>query len=69
MLGCAFVLWGLFNWSITCGFLMIQGGIFGRMRLCTFVTEIADSWRIGSIRKPNGLVFFFLFKLLLVFGG
>ena len=38
---------------------MIQGGICGRMRLCTFVTEIADSWRIGSIRRPNGLIFFF----------
>ena len=47
---------------------MIQGGICGRMLLCTFVTEIADSWRIGSIRRPNGLMFFlFLFKLLFVF--
>ena len=47
---------------------MIQGGICGRMRLCTFVTEIADSWRIGSIRRPNGLIFFFfLFILLFVF--
>ena len=56
--GCVFVLWSLFNWRITCGFLMIQGGICGRMLLCTFVTEIADSWRIGSIRRPNSLMVF-----------
>ena len=58
VLACVFVLGSLFNWRITCGFLMIQGGICGRVLLCTFVTEIADSWRIGSIRKPNSLIFF-----------
>ena len=40
---------------------MIQVSICGKMLLCIFVTEIADSWRIGSIRRPNGLMVFFLF--------
>ena len=61
VLGCVFVLESLFNWRIICVFLMIQGGICGRMLLCTFVTEIADCWRIGSIQRPNGLMLFFLF--------
>ena len=65
MLGCVFVLGTLFNWRITCGFLMIQGGICGWMLLSTFVTEIADSWRIGSIRRPNGLIVFFFLSILL----
>ncbi len=48
---------------------MIQCGICGRMLLCTFVTEIVDSWRIGSIRRPNGLIFFsFPFKLSFLLG-
>ena len=37
---------------------MIQGGIWGRMLLCTFVREIADSWRMGSTWKTNGLMVF-----------
>ena len=37
---------------------MIQGGICGRMLLCTLVTGIADSRRIGSIQRSNGLTFF-----------
>ena len=32
------------------------------------LTEILDSWRIGSIRRPNSLMFFFfLFILLFLF--
>ena len=46
-----------------------MNGICGRMLLCTFITEIADSRRIGSIRRPNSLIFFFfLIILLFVFG-
>ena len=58
VLGYVFVLGSLFNWKITCGSLMIQGGIYGSIILCACVTEIEDSWRIGSIQRPNCLIFF-----------
>ena len=38
-----------------------QGGICNRMLSCIFVTESANLWRIGSIQRPNCLMFIFLF--------
>ena len=56
MLGCVFVLGSSDNWRFTFGFLIIRGGICVMMLLYTFARKIVDSFRIGSIRRPNGLI-------------
>ena len=55
-----FLFWGV--WIIgglLLIFLIIQGGVWVMMLLCTFAREIVDSLRIGSIRRPNGLIVLF----------
>ena len=47
---------------------MIQGGICGKILLWILFRGMVDSLRIGSIRRPNGLIdFFFLVEILSVF--
>ena len=48
---------------------MIQGGICGKMLLWILFRRMVDSLRIGSIRRPNGLIdFSFWSKYCLYFG-
>ena len=47
---------------------MIQGGVSGKMLLCILFRGIFHFCRVDIIRRPKGfIVFFFSFKLLLVF--
>ena len=49
---------------------MIQGGICGKMLLWILFRGMVDSLRIGSIRRPNGLIdFSFWWKYCLYFGS
>ena len=68
MLGCAFVLGSSISWTITFRFLIVQGGVCGKMLLWILVRKVVDSWKIGSIWRPNGLIDFFFFKILSVIG-
>ena len=49
---------------------MIQGGICGKMLLSILSRGTVASLRIGSIRRPNGLIdFSFWLKYCLYFGS
>ena len=49
---------------------MIQGGICGKVLLWILFRGMVDSLRIGSIRRPNGLIdFSFWSKYCLYFGS
>ena len=49
---------------------MIQGGICGKMLLWILSRGMVASLRIGSIRRPNGLIdFSFWSKYCLYFGS
>ena len=47
---------------------MIQGGVCGKVLSCMLLSGIFYSCRVDLIRRPKGsIVFFFSFKMLLVF--
>ena len=61
-MGCIFVLGSSFSWRITFGLLIVQGGVCGKMLLWILVRKNVNSWRIGSIQRPNGLIDFSFFS-------
>ena len=58
-----------FSLRISLGVLMIQSGVCGKLLSCVLFSGIFYSCRVDIIRRPKGfIVFFFSFKMLLVFG-
>ena len=57
-----------FSSRITLAVLMIQSGVCGKVFSSILFSSIFDSCRVNFIRRPKGfIVFFFSFKMLLVF--
>ena len=66
--GWVLVLESSFSSRITLCFLMIHGGVCGKVLSCILFCGIFYSCRVDFIRRPKGFnVFFFSFKMLLVF--